>query len=147
MLADWDASLPLSRDSRRRSSTYRSPTSTTHPPPFTLGVLSVKSRQLQLCAFQIFTKHAFEADYLDKFRPLAGDNTICPYCNDNERFTILHAIQECDGFWDVYPEFIGQRDISDLLSHEDGARRLCRFLHHTQCLLRPLPPRNDPPDR
>ena len=147
MFTDWDESLPQSHDSRRRSVTFQTPSSDSPFPPFTLGVLSSRSRQLQSCAFQIFTRHAFEADYSDKFWPLANDNTICPHCDDEQCFTIRHAIHECEGFRDIYPELIGRRDISELLSSETGARRLCKFIHHTQCLLRPLPPRNDPPDQ
>ena len=39
----------------------------------------------------------------------------------------------------------GYSSLRTLLSLEDGGHRLVKFLHYTQALLRPLPPRPDPP--
>jgi hypothetical protein len=67
-----------------------------NPHPWTEGVLSALSRHIQSTSFQIITKHAFEADYSDHFRPTASDRTDCPYCSD--RYTIHHILIDCNHF-------------------------------------------------
>jgi Reverse transcriptase (RNA-dependent DNA polymerase) len=115
--------------------------------PFVLGALSSKSRSLQCAAFQLATHHAFHADYSSSFRPTAGDNTSCLHCH--ALWTMPHVLFECDTFWEprgLILDPIHHNTIHHLFSSNNGGRRLVEFLHATQALLRPLPPRpTDPP--
>jgi hypothetical protein len=115
--------------------------------PFIIGVLSSKSRVLQSAAFQLATHHAFDATYSTQFRPSANDNTTCPHCH--VPWTIPHVLFDCDAFWEARGLFLDpvyHNTIHTLFSCKNGGRRLVEFLHATQALLRPLPPRpTDPP--
>ncbi|KAH9963055.1 hypothetical protein BGW80DRAFT_856773 [Lactifluus volemus] len=56
------------------------PTPSSDPPPFVQGLLSHGNRTLFSNGLQLLSRHGFIADYSDRFRPDAGDNTCCP-CN------------------------------------------------------------------
>jgi hypothetical protein len=60
-----------------------------------------------------------------------------------------HVLFDCDTFWEphgIILDPISHNTIHQLFSSESGGRRLVEFLHTTQALLRPLPPRpTDPP--
>jgi hypothetical protein len=62
---------------------------------------------------------------------------------------MTHALFDCDAFWEargLLLDPIYHNTIHHLFSSKDGSRRLVEFLHATQALLRPLPPRpTDPP--
>jgi Reverse transcriptase (RNA-dependent DNA polymerase) len=139
--------IPLRRsDSRRHYSVfYDDPAPSLHP--FVIGASSGQSRSLQCAAFQLATHHAFHADYSSSFRPTAGDNTSCPHCS--EPWTMPHVLFDCDTFWEargLHLDPIYHNTIHHLFSSTNGGRRLVEFLHATQALLRPLPPRpTDPP--
>jgi hypothetical protein len=47
-------------------------------PPFIHGVLSVASRRYFCACLQLLFHHAFIAEYSNRFRMNAGDNTDCP---------------------------------------------------------------------
>ena len=130
MFQEWDASLPPTHDCRRLLPTYALHSSPRFS-PFTQGVLSLANCQLQSVAFQIYTGHAFNADYSDRFRPLVNDNTICPHCEDKypECFTIAHALNECNTFWtnNIYRDTVRLTTPGYLLSCEVGGRKLTRF--------------------
>jgi hypothetical protein len=117
------------------------------PHPFVTGVLSSSSRSLQSASFQLATHHAFHADYSTSFRPTAGDNTLCPHCD--LPWTMTHVLFDCDHFWEergMILDPLHHNTIHQLFSSKNGGRRLVEFLHATQALLRPLPPRpTDPP--
>ena len=133
----------------------------TTPPPFILGSLSAGNRRLFSTSIQLTTRHAFDANYSMNFRPQAGDNTLCPCDTTWElraanptddllpptNYTIAHVITECPLFTDQRLAAFGTRSPSlpFLFSTERGGRQLVDFLHATQALLRPLPPRPDPP--
>ena len=144
LLDDWRAAWipPLPGDPHRHFTPLREPSDLTlHP--FVTGVLTTQSRAYQSAAFQIITGHAFDATYSSHFCKNTGDNTICPHCSD--RFTIDHALFDCDHFWYERATII-ECDKNYLLSTLSGGKMLTRFLHTTQTLLCPLPTRNDPPD-
>ena len=110
--------------------------------PFVNGVLSSKSCALQCAAFQLATHHTFHADYSSSFHPSAGDNTSCPHCNIP--WTMPHILFNCDTFWEACGTILNplyHNTIHQLFSSKSGGRHLVEFLHVTQALLRPLPPR------
>jgi hypothetical protein len=133
--------IPYDTDPRRYYSVFfDDPSPTLHP--FVLGVLTSKSRALQCAAFQLATHHAFHADYSSSFRPTAGDNTSCPHCGD--LWTMNHVLFDCPEFWEprgMVLDPIYHNTTHQLFSSKNGGRRLVEFLHATQALLRPLPPR------
>ena len=114
---------------------------------FVNGALSDKSHALQCAAFQLAMHHAFHTDYSASFHPTAGDNTSCPHCNTP--WTMTHVLFNCDAFWEAHGLFLEplyHNTTHHLFSSECGGRCLVEFLHATQALLCPLPPRpTDPP--
>jgi hypothetical protein len=149
--AAWREEYP-----RRRGTAWRScqPPSDSTPPPFIQGVLSRGNRRYFAAAIQITTGHAFDADYSDRFRPTAGDTTTCP-CADSDayasqdlppRHTITHILTECPLHSCARARYLHNPSTpNEVLLDERGGRNLVDFLHYTQALLRPLPPRPDPP--
>ena len=111
--------------------------------PFIKGVLTAQSCAYQSAAFQLITRHAFNANYSSHFQKNAGDNTICPHCGD--RHTIDHVLFKCDHHWYECATII-KCDKTYLFSTYSGGKMLTQFLHQTQSLLCPLPTHNDPPD-
>ena len=111
--------------------------------PFVTGVLTTHSHAYQSAAFQIITRHAFNATYSSRFRRNAGDNTTCPYCGDLH--TVDHVLFDCDHHWYKRTTII-ECNKTYLFSTFFSGKMLTRFLHQTQSLLRPLPTHNDPPD-
>ena len=144
LLEDWRATWrpPPPRDPRHHFTPLGEPPDLTlHP--FINGVLTAQSRAYQSAAFQIITGHAFDATYSSRFRKNAVDNTTCPHCGD--RFTIDHALFDCDHFWYKRATII-ECNKNYLLSTLSSGKMLTRFLHATQTLLCPLLARNDPLD-
>jgi endonuclease/exonuclease/phosphatase (EEP) superfamily protein YafD len=148
IFSEWRRNrAPFRRSDPRRlySVFYDDPSPSLHP--FVIGALSGNSRSLQSAAFQLATHHAFHADYSSSFRPTAGDNTTCPHCSAS--WTMPHVLFDCDTFWEargLHLDPIYHNTIHHLFSSKPGGRRLVEFLHATQALLRPLPPRpTDPP--
>ena len=151
--AAWREEYP-----HRQGAAWRScqPLTDSNPPPFIQGVLSRGNRRYFAAAIQITTGHAFEADYSDRFRPTAGDTTICP-CADSDayasrdpnpppRHTIAHVLTECPLHSRARARHLhNPATPNQVLTDERGGRHLADFLHHTQALLRPLPPCPDPP--
>ena len=120
------------------------------PPPFIRGALAHGNRRYSSAAFQIATGHGFFADYSDSFRAQADDNTTCP-CGEvfnirPVRHSLEHVLFRCPLHSNPRARHLGgYSSLRTLLSSEDGGHRLVKFLHYTQALLRPLPPRPDPP--
>jgi hypothetical protein len=145
---EWHQNLtPLRRSDTRRAYAVFFNDPLPSPHPFVTGVLSSKSRALQSAAFQLATHHAFHADYSASFRPTAGDTTLCPHCG--HLWTMTHVLFDCDLFWEergLILDPLHHNTTRHLFSSKDGGHRLVEFLHATQALLRPLPPRpTDPP--
>jgi len=119
------------------------------PPAFVRGVLSTGNRRYFSAAIQLSTGHDFTAEYSIKFRPGANDNIICP-CSRNtppfQLYTRHHVLLQCPLFAEARAEILGNNPtLEHIFQTEAGGRQLARFLHATQALLRPLPPRPDPP--
>jgi len=127
-----------------------SPPESSQPPPFIRGVLSAGNRRYFSTAIQLTTRHAFTADYSVKvkFRPDAGDNLICP-CSSRPPFTLHtteHVLLSCTLLGDARARSFGSNtNLPHIFGTEAGGRQLCDFLHATQVLLHPLPPRPDLP--
>ena len=119
------------------------------PPAFVRGALSAGNRQYLSAAIQLSTSHDFTADYSMKFRPDAPDNLICPCSSDRPPYqlhTRKHVLLECPLFADARLKAFGPNSsLAHIFQTEAGGRHLTMFLHVTQALLRPLPPRPDPP--
>ena len=60
-------------------------------------------------------------------------------------YTLHHILTACPRTASYRTRFLRNCSVDDLFRSELRAKRLCRFLHFTQTLLRPLPPRPDPP--
>jgi len=123
------------------------------PPPFICGALTSQNRRLVSVAFQLTTGHCFDAAYSINFREGADDNNTCP-CSPSpnpfhHRFalhTYQHILLHCPLCSQQRLTILGPTpSIQYIFSTEDGGRKLCEYLHATQALLRPLPPRPDPP--
>ena len=59
--------------------------------------------------------------------------------------TVEHVLTSCPLTTSFRDKFLRNMSISEIFGTELGASRLCRFLHFSQTLQRPLPPRPDPP--
>src|SRR5260221_9643020 len=119
------------------------------PPPFIQGALSLKMRRILSAAIQTTTRHGFHADYSDRFRPDAGDVTICP-CSGPLlpiRYTIEHVIFHCSLHNNHRADIFSPQPTTKhyVFGTYHGGRKLGRFLLATQALLQPLPPPPDPP--
>ena len=142
MLREWNDGFTLS-ESDPHYPVFTQPASRSLP-DFSLGCLIRGSRYLPSACFQLITGHAFHADYSNRFRSGAGDNTSCPHCR--HRLTSAHVFVHCPE-----PRLVHLRrrlipgHYSFFFMTEFGAAQLCLFLHYSQALLRPLPPRPDPP--
>ena len=60
-------------------------------------------------------------------------------------YTLHHVTQACPLTAAHRSRFLRNCSVEELFRSELGSTRLCRFLHYSQSLLRPLPPRPDPP--
>ena len=60
-------------------------------------------------------------------------------------YTLHHVLTACPLTATYRSKFLRNCSVEDLFRSELGAKRLCRFLHFSQNLLCPLPPRPDPP--
>ena len=60
-------------------------------------------------------------------------------------YTLHHVLTSCPLTATFRSKFLRNCSVDELFRSELGAQRLCRFLHFSQTLLRPLPPRPDPP--
>ena len=181
------------------------------PPPFTQGALVAKNRRYFSAQMQLTTRHCFDANYSNQFRPNAGDEVRCP-CNFSQHldgsavegrptrgrttteagsqrnaerrsldfdalqrlfldptalteeqdavdppprhrqpthtyhlYTLPHVIGTCSLTEAMRSRFLRNYSIDDMFRSELGSVSLGRFLHFLQALLRPLPPRPDPP--
>ena len=141
MFAEWNEAYPP-RDSDPPYGPFTKPASH-NLPLFVQGLGTHRSRHLQSAGMQIITGHSFQADYSDRFCQGANDNTRCTHCK--WRFTLTHALRHCPALAEVRGDTIANLPLSHLLSTSEGVAALCRFLHYSQVLLRPLPPRPDPP--
>ena len=136
------------------------PPSDANPPPFIIGSLSAGNRCLFAASIQTTTRHAFDANYSMNFRPQANDTTLCPCdttwetraANPSDdlappiHHTVEHVLTNCPHFNEQRIAIFGSRSPSlpFIFGTERGGRQLVEFLHATQALLRPLPPRPDP---
>jgi len=111
------------------------------PPPFVQGVLEAKSRRLFSACLQTATGHNFSADYSDRHRQGAGDNTTCP-CG--ARFSTKHLLLRCR-LLNLHCHLLHNLPFNLIFRDRIGGKALAAFLLATQVLLRPLPPRPDPP--
>jgi len=111
--------------------------------PFVTGVIRANNRDLETACLQLITGHSFQADYSDRFRTRANDNTICPRCTG--RYTTRHVLLHCRPLASIRTRTIASYSLTRLFRSTHGAKKLIHFLHATQALLRPLPPRPDPP--
>jgi len=137
-------------------------------PPYTSGLLKSLNRRYWSAGIQLTTRHCFDADYSFRFRPSKGDETLCP-CSYNaadslRRFskedpltrlptpepltshTVAHVLSDCALTADLRSSVLQNRSLNHIFSTEAGGYALCRFLHLSQRLLRPLEPRPEPPD-
>ena len=179
------------------------------PPPFTQGALVAKNRRYFSAQMQLTTRHCFDANYSNRFRPNAGDEVRCP-CNFSQHldgsavggrptrgrttteagsqrnaeggnldfdtlqrlfldlaalteeqddppprrcqpihtyhlYTLPHVIGTCSLTEAMRSRFLRNCSIDNVFRSELGSVSLGRFLHFSQTLLRPLPPRPDPP--
>ena len=60
-------------------------------------------------------------------------------------YTLHHVTQACPLTAAHQSRFLQNCSVEELFRSELSSTRLCRFLHYSQSLLRPLPPRPDPP--
>jgi hypothetical protein len=132
------------------------PTPSPDPPPFVRGLLSHGNRALFSNGLQLLSRHGFIADYSDRFRPDAGDNTCCP-CNYVDlsspppspgftlRTTLSHILFDCPLYSEQRASTLSHYSSASIFSSEQGGRNLAQFSFLTQATLRPLPPRPDPP--
>ena len=60
-------------------------------------------------------------------------------------YTLHHVTQACPLTAAYWSQFLRNCSVEELFCSELGSTRLCHFLHYSQFLLRPLPPRPDPP--
>ena len=137
-------------------------------PPYTSGLLKSLNRRYWSAGIQLTTRHCFDADYSFKFCPSKGDETLCPCSYDAadslRRFseedpfthpptpepltshTVAHVLTDCTLTADLRSSVLQNRSLNHIFSTEAGGYNLCRFLHLSQLLLRPLEPRPEPPD-
>ena len=59
--------------------------------------------------------------------------------------TVHHVLTACPLTRTLRTRFLRNMEVAELFWSELRSTRLCRFLHFSQELLRPLPPRPDPP--
>ena len=136
----------------RRSFYTIEPPNPTHPqpPPFIRSTLSHGNCQYSSAAFQIATGHGFFANYSDTFCAHAEDSTTCP-CGEVLNINLVwhspeHVLFRCPLHSTPHVCHLrGYSSLYTLLSSEDSGHRLVKFLHYTQALLHPLPPRPDLP--
>ncbi|KAI0276935.1 hypothetical protein BC826DRAFT_1113986 [Russula brevipes] len=119
------------------------------PPPFIRGALSRGNRRLFSASVQLTTGHAFTSDYSTRFRPTAGDNTLCP-CSTPLRpqaHTARHVVEGCPRFTRLHRSVFRDRppSLTHLFFTFVGGSLLAEFLWLSQDLLYPLPPPEPPP--
>ena len=60
-------------------------------------------------------------------------------------YTVKHILTECPLTASLRESILHNASLNRIFSTEDGGASLALFLHRSQLLLRPLPPRPDPP--
>ena len=60
-------------------------------------------------------------------------------------YSLRHVLTACPHNRSLRQKFLRNMPLEELFRSELGSSQLCRFLHFSQDLLRPLPPRPDPP--
>ena len=124
-------------------------------PPFIRGVLSVASRRYFCTCVQLAFRHTFSADYSDRFRPTAGDNTGCPcgteithpHITIPQALTVLHGLLHCPATSTARAALLSHTRINpirSIFSTEAGGKALCEYIHATQLFFRPLPTPRSP---
>ena len=99
---------------------------------------------LTMVSFQITLRHAFHSWYSTRFRQGADDKTHC-HCPRGPPHSAKHILTECPLFTYHRCLFFSNHSYQWIFSTEQGGHALTQFLHYTQQLLWPLPPRPDPP--
>jgi hypothetical protein len=121
-----------------------------HPLPvgvFTSILPRARASQ-RVASIRLATGHCFDATYSARFRPTAGDYTICP-CEHIPRrtrrrhipHTKEHVLFRCMKTVNERRTFLrGSRSLAHILQSKERTAALCRFLTVTNSsLLRPLP--------
>jgi hypothetical protein len=144
-------------------------------PPYVRGLLTARNRHLLCAGLQLTTRHCFDAKYSFDFRPNAGDETACPCSFTPSRHvesiraehnslsspipspsstddpppivshTVTHVLTICPLTAHHRELLLHNSTLAFIFCTEEGGKALAHFLHYTQLLLRPLPPRPDPP--
>jgi hypothetical protein len=127
-------------------------------PPAIRAAAASNSRLITSTIFRIATGHCFDADYSDRFRPTAGDRTICP-CETiprrhrqprQNRHTRHHVLFQCPTTAEMRSKHLtGITTLRQILLSQEDTSHLCDFLSQSNStLLRPLPePRQVPEPR
>jgi hypothetical protein len=126
------------------------------PPPAIRAAIAHGNRLITSTIFRFAVAH-FDADYSDRFRPNAGDNTMCPCAHrpyqpghnpsrrrqrPTHRHTRNHVIFKCATTAASRTTHLqGLNTLPAILKSEEATKRLCCFLEVTNSsLMRPLPP-------
>ena len=95
---------------------------------------------------------ALQRQYLDPTVVTEEDDLPPPPCrqcftthNGLYLYSLRHVLTACPHNRSLRQKFLRDMPFEELFRSEPGSSRLCRFLHFSQDLLRPLPPRPDPP--
>ena len=113
-------------------------------PPFIKGAIKVGNHRYSSAAFQITLCHTFHGWYSTRFHQGADDETHC-HCPRGPPHSAKHILTECPLFTHHRRLFFSNHSYQWIFSTEQGGHALTQFLHYTQQLLWPLPPRPDPP--
>ena len=117
------------------------------PPPAICGALSVNHRHYGSAFIQTILRHNFSAEYSLRVRSGADDELYyhCSRPQHPHLYTTTHILFRCPLYEEPQQCFIRDRSRHFLFSTYEGAYALVQFIHYSQALLRPLPPRPDPP--
>jgi len=89
-------------------------------------------------AIQLTTRHSFDDEYSDKFRPNAGDNTTCPCSHEEEsiglcRYPIHHVLLSCPLHTTSRQTIFGNTSLPFIFGTEDGT--VLGFIHPNHDLM------------
>jgi len=91
MFDEWNSSFTPKPSNPPYTPFSSDATPTLHP--FITRVIGAKNRDLETACLQIITGHSFQAEYSERFRIRAHDNTTCPHCT--HRYTTRHILLHC----------------------------------------------------